>query len=126
MTLPSRHRIRNSSPGGLRPSTLPLSHGGSSAPHNLRSPDFSSRPPHNLHQQPPSPPPKLLQLGVHQFQKEINKNVYLSKNDNKRDNLSCCGQVLSIKANMGSVIMLITQYDCAVQQNMCMLDFLIN
>ena len=24
MTLPSRHRIRNSSPGGLRPSTLPL------------------------------------------------------------------------------------------------------
>ena len=34
MTLPSRHRIRNSSPGGLRPSTLPLRHGGSSAPHN--------------------------------------------------------------------------------------------
>ena len=30
MTLPSRHRIRNSSPGGLRPSTLPLVHGGSS------------------------------------------------------------------------------------------------
>ena len=29
-TLPSRHRIRNSSPGGLRPSTLPLGHGGSS------------------------------------------------------------------------------------------------
>ena len=29
MTLPSRHRIRNSSPGGLRPSTLPLGHGGS-------------------------------------------------------------------------------------------------
>ena len=28
MTLPSRHRIRNSSPGGLRPSTLPLGHGG--------------------------------------------------------------------------------------------------
>ena len=27
MTLPSRHRIRNSSPGGLRPSTLPLGHG---------------------------------------------------------------------------------------------------
>ena len=26
MTLPSRHRIRNSSPGGLRPSTLPLGH----------------------------------------------------------------------------------------------------
>ena len=30
MTLSSRHRIRNSSPGGLRPSTLPLGHGGSS------------------------------------------------------------------------------------------------
>ena len=29
MTLPSRHRIRNSNPEGLRPSTLPLSHGGS-------------------------------------------------------------------------------------------------
>ena len=29
MTLPSRHRIRNSSPGGLRPSTLPLGHGSS-------------------------------------------------------------------------------------------------
>ena len=29
MTLSSRHRIRNSSPGGLRPSTLPLDHGGS-------------------------------------------------------------------------------------------------
>ena len=29
MTLPSRHRIRNSSPGGLRPSTLPFGHGGS-------------------------------------------------------------------------------------------------
>ena len=28
MTLPSRHRIRNSSPGGLRPSTLPLGHRG--------------------------------------------------------------------------------------------------
>ena len=28
MTLFSRHRIRNSSPGGLRPSTLPLGHGG--------------------------------------------------------------------------------------------------
>ena len=32
--LPSRHRIRNSSPGGLRPNMLPLSHEGSSAPHN--------------------------------------------------------------------------------------------
>ena len=29
MTLPSRQRIRNSSPGGLRLSTLPLGHGGS-------------------------------------------------------------------------------------------------
>ena len=29
MTLSTRHRIRNSSPGGLRPSTLPLGHGGS-------------------------------------------------------------------------------------------------
>ena len=29
MTLSSRHRIRNSSPGGLRPSTLHLGHGGS-------------------------------------------------------------------------------------------------
>ena len=29
MTLSSRHRIRNSSPGGLRPSTLPLGHGDS-------------------------------------------------------------------------------------------------
>ena len=29
MTLSSRHRIRNSSPGGLRLSTLPLGHGGS-------------------------------------------------------------------------------------------------
>ena len=34
ITLPSRHRIRNSSPGDLSPSTLLLSHGGSSAPHN--------------------------------------------------------------------------------------------
>ena len=29
MTLHSRHRIRNSSPGGLRSITLPLGHGGS-------------------------------------------------------------------------------------------------
>ena len=29
MTLPSRHRIRNSNPRGLRPSTLPLGHSGS-------------------------------------------------------------------------------------------------
>ena len=29
MTLSSKHRIRNSSPGGLRPSTLPVGHGGS-------------------------------------------------------------------------------------------------
>ena len=32
MTLPSRHRNRNSSPGGLRPSTLILGHGGPSVP----------------------------------------------------------------------------------------------
>ena len=30
MTLPSRHKIQNSNPGGLRPSTLPLGHGDSS------------------------------------------------------------------------------------------------
>ena len=30
MTLSSRHRIRNSSPGGLRSGTLSLGHGGSS------------------------------------------------------------------------------------------------
>ena len=29
MTLPSGHRTRNSYPGGLRPSTLPLGHSGS-------------------------------------------------------------------------------------------------
>ena len=29
VTLSSRHRIRNSSPDGLTPSTLPLGHGGS-------------------------------------------------------------------------------------------------
>ena len=29
MTLPSRHRIRNSSPGGLMPNMLPLRHRGS-------------------------------------------------------------------------------------------------
>ena len=29
MTLPSRHMIGNSRPGGLKPSTLPLGHGGS-------------------------------------------------------------------------------------------------
>ena len=29
MSLSSRHKIRNSSPGGLRPNTLPLGHGGS-------------------------------------------------------------------------------------------------
>ena len=29
MTLPSRHKIPNSNPGGLRPSTLPLGRGGS-------------------------------------------------------------------------------------------------
>ena len=30
MTLPFRHVFRNSSPGGLRSSTIPLGHGGSS------------------------------------------------------------------------------------------------
>ena len=34
MTLPSGHKTRNSCPGGLRPSTLPLGHGGS---HNIES-----------------------------------------------------------------------------------------
>ena len=29
ITLPSRHWIQSSSPGGVRPSTVPLSHGGS-------------------------------------------------------------------------------------------------
>ena len=29
MTLPSRHRFRNSNPGGLRSGTLPPGHGGS-------------------------------------------------------------------------------------------------
>ena len=40
MTLSSRHKIRNSSPGGLRPSTLPLGHGGSvsGANHYPRAP----------------------------------------------------------------------------------------
>ena len=35
MTLTSRHRIQNSSAGGLRPSTLPFGHGGSH--HNIES-----------------------------------------------------------------------------------------
>ena len=34
MTRPSRHRIRHSNPGGLRPSSLLLSHRG---PHNIES-----------------------------------------------------------------------------------------
>ena len=34
MTLPSGHTTRNSCPGGLMPSTLPLVHGGS---HNIKS-----------------------------------------------------------------------------------------
>ena len=34
MTLPSGHMTRNSCPGGLRPSTLPLGHRGS---HNIES-----------------------------------------------------------------------------------------
>ena len=41
MTLSSRHRIRNSSPGGLRPRTLPLGHGGSwSSDIEFQIPDF--------------------------------------------------------------------------------------
>ena len=34
MTLPAGHRTQNSCPVGLRPSTLPLGHGGS---HNIES-----------------------------------------------------------------------------------------
>ena len=36
MTLSSRHRIRNSNPGGLRLSTLPLGHGGSPQVRSLK------------------------------------------------------------------------------------------
>ena len=36
MILPSRHRIRNSNPGGLRPRTLSLGHGGSPQYYVLR------------------------------------------------------------------------------------------
>ena len=35
MTLSSRHRIRNSSPGGLRPSTLPLGRRGDGGGHHV-------------------------------------------------------------------------------------------
>ena len=38
MTLSSRHRVRNSNPGGLRPSTLPLSHGGGGVNHCQEGP----------------------------------------------------------------------------------------
>ena len=38
MTLPSRHMIRNSSPGGLRSSTLSLGHGSS---HNIKDSPLS-------------------------------------------------------------------------------------
>ena len=43
VTLPSRHRIRNSSPSGLRTSTLPLERVCSPQYSNPRSPDFPSR-----------------------------------------------------------------------------------
>ena len=108
ITLPSRHRIRNSSLGGLRPSTLHLSHGGSSVLHNTyewagkkallfetwmpergtnpRSPEFSSRPLYNHCISPALP--KLLQLGVHQFQREISKNVCPEINEKKMT--LCC------------------------------------
>ena len=133
ITLPSRYRIRNSSPGGLRPSTLPLSHGVSSAPHNtygwsLRvsgKESFVSLKPQcqsggrtrdlptfqadrfittaSAHPTPP-PLPKLLQLGVHQFQREISKNVCPKINENK-----------------------ITPYDSVLSNRTCvMLDFQIN
>ena len=36
MTLPSRHKIQNLSPGGLMPSTLPLFDGGSQQYYFLR------------------------------------------------------------------------------------------
>ena len=110
ITLPSRYRIRNSSPGGLRPSTLPLSHGGSSAPHNTyewslrvngkesfvslkpecqsggRTRDLPTFQAHRFittASAPPPPRPKLRQLGVHQFQREMSKNVCPKINENK-------------------------------------------
>ena len=44
MTLPSRQRIRNSSPGGLRPSTLPLGDGSPPPPpHNTKSVQVSGK-----------------------------------------------------------------------------------
>ena len=53
---------------------------------------------------PPPPPPKLLQLGVHQFQREISKNVCPKINENK-----------------------ITPYDSVLSNRTCaMLDFQIH
>ena len=51
---------------------------------------------------PPPPLPKLIQLGVLQFQRQINKNV-CEKNGNKRDHFPCCSQVLS--EDMGVLIL---------------------
>ena len=130
ITLPSRHRIGNSIPGGLRPSTLPLSHGGSSAPHNTyewslrvigresfvtlqpechsggRTRDLLTFQADRFITTPsaPHPPPKLLQLGVQQFQREIIKNVCPKINENK-----------------------ITPYDSVLSNRTCaMLDFQIH
>ena len=139
ITLPSRHRIRNSSPGGLRPSTLPLSHGGSSAPHNTYEwslrvsgkkrfvslktecqsrgrtrdlPSFQADRFITTASAPPPPLPKLLQLGVYWFQREIIKN-FDRKKIKKNKRISCCSQMLS--EAMGSVLILITSYDvCAI------------
>ena len=67
MTLPSRHRIRNSNSGGLRPSTLPLGHWGfqqykhfcffQTAETGKRTPNSSVKGSGTNHY-PSSPPPK--------------------------------------------------------------------
>ena len=122
ITLPSRHRMRNSSPGGLRSSTLPLSHGGSSAPHNIyewslrvsgkerfvplklecQSPTFPAD--RSITTACPLPLPKLVQLGVHHSQRKISKNVCPKINENK-----------------------ITPYDSVLSNRTCaMLDFQIH
>ena len=87
VTLPSGHRIRNSQSWRLQCSTQYLrmlfaSERGRNIcffetwmPErgtNPRSPDFSSR---TLYNHCISPSPKSLQLGVHQFRREISKNV---------------------------------------------------
>ena len=128
ITLPYRHRIQNLSPGSLRPSTLPLSHGGSSAPHNTyewslgvsgkerfvetwmpergtnpRSPDFSSRPLYNHCISPSSPCPNCPNWEYTNSKRDYPKCL-AKKNENKRDYFSCCGQVLS--EAMGTCAML--------------------